>query len=137
MQMLIQLIVGVILAIGFVLLVRRSGNFTKEKRVFAFGLVVVALIYVGFGLFSNAVGWRVIELLGVPIYAFFAWLGLKKSGWFLAFGWAFHVLWDAGLHGVSTPFVPHWYIAGCIGFDLFVAGYIAAREIKKPRQASP
>ena len=131
MQILIQLIVGVILAIGFVLLVRRSGHFTKEKRMFAFGLVVVALIYVGFGLFSDSVGWKIIELMGVPIYGFFAWLGLKKSGWFLAVGWALHVFWDAGLHGYATPFVPHWYIGGCIGFDLLVASYIGIREIKK------
>lgn len=131
MQMLIQIIVGVILAIVFLLLVRRSGNVAKEKRILSIGLVVVALIYVGFGLFSDSVGWKLIELIGVPIYGLFAWLGLKKSGWILAVGWALHVFWDAGLHGVSTPFVPHWYIAGCIGFDLLVAAYIAVREIKK------
>ena len=136
MQILIQIIVGVILAIGFVLLVRRNGNFSKEKRVFAVGLVVVALIYVGFGLFSDSVAWKIIELIGVPIYAFFAWLGLRKSGWFLALGWTLHVFWDAGLHSVSTPFVPHWYIGGCLGFDLLVAAYIGVREIQKTRQTS-
>ncbi|HKY28326.1 MAG TPA: DUF6010 family protein [Pyrinomonadaceae bacterium] len=131
MQILIELIIGVILAIGFILLARRSVNFTKEKRILAVGLVVAALIYVGFGVFSDSVAWKIIELLGVLVYALFAWLGLKKSGWFLAVGWALHVVWDAGLHGASTPFVPHWYIAGCIGFDLLVAGYIGVREIKK------
>ena len=131
MQILIEIIGGVILATGFLLLARRSGSFAKEKRIYAIGLVVVALIYVGFGLFSDSAGWKIIELMGVPAYSFFAWLGLKKSGWFLAIGWALHVFWDAGLHGVATPFVPHWYIAGCIGFDLLVAAYIAVREIKK------
>lgn len=131
MQILIELIIGVILAIGFILLARRSVNFTKEKRIYAVGLVVAALIYVGFGVFSDSVAWKIIELLGVLVYALFAWLGLKKSGWFLAVGWALHVVWDAGLHGASTPFVPHWYIAGCIGFDLLLAGYIGVREIKK------
>ena len=134
MQILIEVIVGVILATGFLLLARRSGSFAREKRIYATALVVVALIYVGFGLFSDSAGWKIIELLGVPAYSVFAWLGLKKSGWFLAIGWALHVFWDAGLHGVTTPFVPHWYIAGCIGFDLLVAAYIAVREIKIPPQ---
>ena len=137
MQILIELIVGAILAIGFLLLARRSKGFAKEKRIYAVGLVVVALIYVGFGLFSDSVRWIIIEIMGVPIYALFAWLGVKKSGWFLAVGWALHVLWDAGLHGVSTPFVPHWYVAGCLGFDLLVAAYIAVQEIKKTQPTSP
>ena len=136
MQILLEVIVGLILAIGFILLARRSVSFAKEKRMYAIGLVVAALIYVGFGLFSDSVGWKIIELIGMPIYAFFAWLGLKKSGWFLAVGWALHVFWDAGLHGASTPFVPHWYIAGCLGFDLLVAAYIGVREIKETQEAS-
>lgn len=131
MQLFIEILTGVLLAIGFILLVRRSGNFAKEKRSFAIGLFITALIYVGFGLFSDSVAWKFIELAGVPLYAVFALLGLKKSSWFLVAGWAFHVLWDALLHDRSTAFVPHWYIGGCIGFDLLVAGYIGFREIKK------
>jgi hypothetical protein len=131
MQTFIEIVVGVLLAIGFVLLVRQSGSYAKEQRAYAIGLLSAALIYVVFGLFSGTVAWILIELMGVPIYAVFAWLGLKKSGWFLAIGWAFHVFWDAGLHDFSTPFVPHWYIGGCIGFDLLVAAYIGFREIKK------
>ena len=128
MRTLIEIVIGVFLAIGFILLVRRSRSSAGEKRSFAIGLVVVALIYVGFGLFSGSLKWMLIELAGVPIYAVFAWLGLKKSGWFLAVGWALHPLWDACLHDSSTAFVPHWYIGGCIGFDLLVAGYIALRQ---------
>lgn len=131
MQTLVEIVVGILLAIGFILLVRQSGSYAKEKRTFTIGLVVVALVYVGFGLFSGSITWILIELLGVPIYAVFAWLGLRKSAWFLAVGWALHVVWDAGLHGYATPFVPHWYIGGCLGFDLLVAGYIGIREIKK------
>jgi uncharacterized protein DUF6010 len=130
MQTLIEIVIGLFLGIGFLLLVRRSRSYTKEKRAIAIGLIVVALIYLGFGLFSGSLRWLLIELAGVPIYAVFAWLGLKRSGWFLAAGWALHPLWDAGLHDYSTQFVPHWYIAGCIGFDLLVAGYAGFREVK-------
>ena len=130
MQTLIEIVIGIALAIGFILLVRRSPSYTRERRSYAIGLVVAALIYLGFGLFSGSLQWLLIELAGVPIYAVFAWLGLKRSGWFLAAGWALHPLWDAGLHDYSTQFVPHWYINGCIGFDLLVAGYIGFREVK-------
>jgi multisubunit Na+/H+ antiporter MnhC subunit len=131
MQTLIEITVGILLAIGFVLLVRRGGSYAKEKQAFAIGLIATALIYVVFGFLSGSVGWIFTELIGVPIYAIFALLGLRKSGWFLAVGWALHPVWDAGLHDFSTPFVPHWYIGGCLGFDLLVAAYIGFRKIKK------
>ena len=131
MQTLVEIIIGLFLACGFILFVRRSGSYAREKRLYAIALVVTALIYVGFGLYSGSLRWILIELAGVPIYALFAWLGLKRSGWLVAAGWALHPLWDAGLHDYSTPFVPHWYIGGCIGFDLLVAAYIAFREVKK------
>ena len=130
MQTLIEIIIGVFLAIGFILLVRRNRSYTRVKQSIAIGLVVAALSYVGFGLFSGSLRWVLIELAGVPIYAILAWLGLRKSSWFLAVGWALHPLWDAGLHDYSTQFVPHWYINGCIGFDLLVAGYVGFREVK-------
>lgn len=130
MQTVIAVIIGVVLALALILLARRSGKYAKEKRIYAIGLVVAALVYVGLGFFSDSTGWKVIELIGVPVYALFAWLGLKKSGWFLALGWALHVFWDAGLHGTSTPFVPSWYIGLCLGFDVLVAGYVAVRELK-------
>jgi Family of unknown function (DUF6010) len=128
LQTLTQIGIGVFLASGFILFVRRSRSYTKEKRAFAVGLVIAALIYVGFAVFNDSLGWILLEFLGVVVCAVFAWLGLKKSGWWLAVGWALHPLWDAGLHH-STDFVPHWYIATCIGFDLLVAGYAGFREL--------
>src|SRR6185295_20221334 len=124
MQTVIEIVVGLLLASGFILLVRLSRSYARS---FAIGLVVTALIYVGLAIFNSALTWIPIELAGVAVFAVFAWLGLKKSGWWLAAGWALHPLWDAGLHDYSTQFVPHWYIGGCIGFDLLVAIYIAFR----------
>ena len=124
MQTVIEIVVGLFLGVGFVLLAR------NYARSFAVGLVVTALIYVGLAVFKGSGRWILIELAGVAIFAVFAWLGLRMSGWFLAAGWALHPLWDAGLHDYSTQFVPHWYIGGCIGFDLLVAVYIAYREFK-------
>jgi hypothetical protein len=131
MQTAIEMVIGVFLAVGFIWIVRQSRSYTREKQSIAIGLVVAALIYVGFGVFSGSSRWMLIEVAGVAIYAVFAWMGLKRSGWLLAVGWALHPLWDAGLHDYSTQFVPHWYIGGCSGFDLLVAGYVGFREVKK------
>jgi hypothetical protein len=130
MQTVVEIVVGLFLGIGFILLVRLSRSYAREKRAFAIGLVVTALIYVGLAFFSDSRTWIPIELAGVAVFAVFAGLGWKRSGWFLAAGWALHPLWDAGLHDYSTQFVPHWYIGACIGFDLLVAAYIAYREFK-------
>jgi len=124
MQTVIEIVVGLFLGVGFVLLSR------SYARSFAIGLVVTALIYVGLAIFNSAITWIPVELAGVAVFVVFAWLGLRKSGWFLAAGWALHPLWDAGLHDYSTQFVPHWYIGACVGFDLLVAVYIAYREFK-------
>ena len=124
MQTVIEIVVGLFLGIGFVVLSR------SYARSFAIGLVVTAVIYVVLALFNGARGWILIELVGVAVFGVLAWLGLKRSGWFLAVGWALHPLWDAGLHDSSTQFVPHWYIGACVGFDLLVAIYIALRGRK-------
>ena len=126
MQTLIEIVIGALLAGGFVLLARLSRSYAREKRLYAVGLVVTALIYVGFGVSTGSIRWILIELAGVAVFAVFAVFGLKKSGWFLAAGWALHPLWDTGLRD-STQFVPHWYITACIGFDLLVALYICFR----------
>jgi glycerol uptake facilitator-like aquaporin len=73
MQLFIEIVVGFFLAVGFVVLVRMTGSYSKELLNFAIGLVVAALIYVGFGIYSGFVGWIFTEAMGVPIYAVFAW----------------------------------------------------------------
>lgn len=128
MQNLFVIIIGAGLAAGLVLFARGRGSYRREKIVYSAGLILAALIYVGFGMFSDALGWKLTEFGGVLIYGFFAVSGLRFSGWFLSIGWALHVLWDVVLHGYSTDFVPFWYQMLCLGFDLLLAGYIGFRE---------
>src|ERR1044072_3628127 len=92
MQTVIEIVVGLFLGVGFVLVSR------SYARSFAIGLVVTALIYVGLAIFNSAIMWMPVELAGVAIFAAFAWLGLRKSGWWLVGGWAVHPVWGAGLH---------------------------------------
>ena len=62
---------------------------------------------------------------------------MRGSPSWLAFGWALHPAWDAGLHlhGYGASFAPEWYVLACISFDLLVAGYIAARFRTLPAAA--
>ncbi len=127
--MLLELGVG--FALGVLLIVyARSGGPAREGPVFALGLVVAAMIYVGFALANGApVRSLVLESLGVLPFGFLAWLGSRRSQLWLAVGWAAHVAWDLGLNaGARAPgFVPSWYPVVCTSFDLLVAGYIVAR----------
>lgn len=124
--MMIWLPAGIILAFVFIFLARAF----DQRKVFAIGLVVAAFIYVGFAVSGGAsAGWIVVEVLGVALYGFAAWLGLRVSPWWLVIGWGAHPVWDVGLHLVGTgrEFAPGWYAIICISFDTVVALYIAYR----------
>ena len=127
--MLLELGVG--FALGVLLIVYAlSGGPAREAPVFALGLVVAAMIYVGFGLANGApLRSLVLESLGVLPFGLLAWLGSRRPQVWLALGWAAHVAWDLGLNvGARAPaFVPSWYPVVCRSFDLLVAGYIVAR----------
>ncbi len=124
----IALLLGTVLALAFVGLAHRYPP-GRERRVYAVGLVIAALIYVGFGVAGGAgVSWLVLETLGVLLYGAAAWGGLRGQPWILAAGWAAHVAWDALLHlgGAGSEYTPTWYPWLCVSFDLVVAGAVLA-----------
>ena len=129
MRTLFELAVGFVLGALLVLSARRGGP-ARETPVFALGLIVAALIYIGFALANGApVRSLLLESLGVLPFGLLAWLGSRRSQLWLALGWAAHVAWDLGLNaGARAPaFVPSWYPVVCTSFDLLVAGYVVAR----------
>jgi hypothetical protein len=122
----LQVIVGALAALPLLLYARRRRG---EDRIYAQGLVVAALIYVGFVLIGSAgIAPLVAELVGVAIFTAVAWLGVRRSALWLAAGWAAHVGWDLLLHPLTAAgYAPAWYVRACIGFDLVVAAWIALR----------
>ena len=127
--MILEIALGVVFGAILVLLARSRGP-RSESVVLAVGLIVTALLYVAFAVAGGASArWSALEVLGVLAFSAFAWLGLRTSPAWLALGWVVHVGWDVGLHlGAGAPaFVPTFFPAFCIGFDLLVAGYLAAR----------
>ncbi len=127
--MILEIALGVVFGALLVLFARSRGP-RSESVVLAVGLIVTALLYVAFALAGGtSARWSALEVLGVFAFSAFAWLGLRTSPAWLALGWAVHVVWDVGLHlGAGAPaFVPTFFPGFCIGFDLLVAGYLAAR----------
>ena len=122
--MLFSVLAGAVLGALFVLLAD-SRTSLGEVRLLALGLVVAALLYVGFALARADGRWLALEVIGLALFAGLGWLGLRVSLWWLALGWVVHVGWDVGLHLDRTqPVVGPWYPLACIGFDLVVAGFL-------------
>ncbi len=121
-------VLGLVLGGIFIVVARRLGV-PGERRLLVVGLVVAALIYVGFAVAWAGQAWIAAELGGVVVFAGLAVLGLKRSPMSLAIGWALHPVWDAGLHlvGEGAAFAPAWYVVACISFDLLVAAYVLVR----------
>lgn len=127
----LAVLLGALVAAPFVVFARTQ---PAEDRVYAIGLAVAALAYVGFALAGGAAaGALLIELLGVAAFGAVAWLGVRRGPLWLAAGWAAHVGWDLLLHPLSGPaYAPAWYVRACIGFDLAVAAWIALRPDPSP-----
>jgi hypothetical protein len=104
-------------------------------RIYAIGLVVAALIYIGFALIGGAgLRWTAVEIAGVLAFAPVTWLARRTPLWLIA-GWVAHVGWDVGLHLQTSAlsFVPWWYPFTCVGFDLTVAAAILQRGVESAR----
>jgi len=114
------LFIGAIAGGAFVYLAVYFGN---PQATYRNGLVVAALIYVGFSIAYGNLTWIAIEVVGVFIFGFFAWKSRNKAYEWFAAGWALHPLWDIGLHiwGAGRQIAPFWYVIACISFDIVAA----------------
>ena len=125
MNYVIWLIIGLVLGTALLLYARARGR-NRQKRILSIGLVVAAIIYVGFALLWGNPMWIAVEVAGVLAYGIFVWLALRYSINWLAAGWAVHPAWDVILHllGPGHAIVPEWYAVACISFDFLVASYV-------------
>jgi hypothetical protein len=130
----VYFLLGLLVGFLYIDYARKRGR-RREHRIYAVGLVMAALVYVGFAVAALDGAWLLVEVAGLVAYTSFAVLGLRHSPWWLALGWAAHPAWDVFLH-LSGPvsgivpapgIVPAWYAVACISFDTLVAGYIATR----------
>lgn len=128
MDTIVFLLLGLLVGFLYIDFARRQG-LRREYRIYAVGLVVTALVYVGFAVVALEGEWLLVEAAGLVAYTSFAVLGLRHSPWWLALGWAAHPAWDVFLHlsGPAPGIAPTWYAVACISFDALAAGYIATR----------
>lgn len=121
---------GASLAVPFVLY---AGRLRNRRAVFGIGLTVAAAIYVAFAIAGGTPREMLTEVGGVALFGVIAVLGIRRSPYFLALGWAAHVSWDLLLHPVGqSSYAPWWYPVVCIGFDLVVAGTVLESARLKP-----
>ena len=122
----VQILLGAVAALPLVLWARRK---RRQDLLWAQGLLLAALVYVGFALAAGAgAAALAIETIGVALFGAVAWLGWRRAALWLAAGWAAHVGWDLLLHPLTEAgYAPAWYVRACIGFDLVVAAWIALR----------
>jgi arylsulfatase A-like enzyme len=122
---------GVTLALGLVAVARRRSP-SDERRVYAVALLVAAAIYVLGAMIQNvSIG---IEIAGLALFGFAAWIGNERSMGLLGMGWLAHAGWDAWhlVGNLQSP-VPDWYAVLCLGFDLVLAAYLVRPWIAKAR----
>lgn len=116
------------LAAGVLVAVLRHVPVDRALRTLAVALSVAAAIYVVFVITGGTHGrWLLVEAGGFILFTALAILGLKYSPMVLALAWFAHIAWDAVLHSHDTAFVPQWYPALCIGFDLVIGACIIVR----------
>jgi hypothetical protein len=100
-------------------------GFALERPLLAVFLASMPLVYVGSGLEGGKLDF--VEVFAVPVYGALAYLGIRRSAWYLAGGIAAHgLLWDAW-HHAAWSVVPGWYATGCLVLDLAIAVYAATR----------
>ena len=129
---------GVVAAAGLALCARRLGR-RRELLVYGIGLVFTACAYLLFGVGRGAPPtYFAVEAVGATLYTAAAVAGVRRWPFALAFGWTGHVAWDLVLHSSNGPaFAPPWYPPLCVGFDLFLGGYIAGAVAKAAEDRAP
>jgi hypothetical protein len=134
MNFVTELLLGVALAFALIVIFR-SVSFRDTVRLWAIALIVAAVIYVGFALMGGAPPpWLLLEVVGVIGYGAFALLALRFSIWWLVLGWFLHVAWDVLVHAPNPGFVPSWYPAVCVGFDVIIGISLAVQSLRQRQE---
>ena len=131
----LYVVIGLLSAIGSILVFRRMFQGRWEQIFWACFLVVIAAFYLSFAAYFGASphAWRT-ELIGVAVFLVCAVCGLFfRSA--IAVGYVMHGLWDlshsfagSSLAGLSITDIPLGYGLFCSTFDFVVAGYLMVSD---------
>jgi hypothetical protein len=128
---LLYVVIGVLVAIGSILVFPRVFQGRWEQIFWASFLLVIAAFYLSFAAYFEAStnAWQT-EIVGVAVFLVFAVGGLfSRSA--IAVGYVMHGLWDlshclsgSSLAGLSMPETPFGYGLFCSSYDFVVAYYL-------------
>jgi hypothetical protein len=137
---LLYLVIGLLSAIGTILIVRRIFQGRWEQIFWASFLVVIAAFYLSFAAYFGASphAWQT-EVVGVAVFLVCAVCGLFFRP-AIAVGYVMHGLWDlshslsgSSLAGLSITDIPLGYGIFCATYDFVVAGYLIRSEHRMAR----
>jgi hypothetical protein len=132
---LLYAVVGVLGAIGSILVFRQIFQGRWEQIFWASFLVVIAAFYLSFAAYFGASthAWRT-EIVGVAIFLVLAAGGLFAQS-AIALGYVMHGLWDlshclsgSSLAGVAITETPLGYGIFCLTYDFVVACYLVISD---------
>ena len=124
-------VIGVLGAVGSILVFRRIFQGRWEQIFWALFLLVIAAFYLSFAAYFGASthAWQT-EIGGVAVFLVFA-VGGLFSRFAIAVGYVMHGLWDlshclsgSSLAGLSMTEIPLGYGIFCSTFDFVVAYYL-------------
>ena len=128
---LLYVVIGLLSAIGSILIIRQILQGRCEQIFWTSFLVVIAAFYLSFAAYFGASihAWQT-EVVGVAVFLFFAVGGLFSRP-AIAVGYVMHGLWDlshclsgSSLAGVSITEIPLGYGIFCLTYDFMVACYL-------------
>jgi hypothetical protein len=143
---LLYVVIGLLGAIGSIVVVRRMFRGRWEQIFWTLFLFVIAAFYLSFAAYFEAAThvWRT-ELVGVAVFLIFA-LGGLFSRSAIAVGYVVHGLWDlthclsgSSLAGMSMTETPLGYGIFCSTYDFIVAFYLMTSDSawQKPGSFDP
>jgi len=127
----LYVVVGLLGAIGSILIFRRIFQGRWEQIFWTSFLVVIAAFYLSFAAYFGASShaWQT-EVVGVAVFLVFA-VGGLFSRFAIAIGYVMHGLWDlshclsgSSLAGLSMTEIPLGYGIFCSTYDFVVACYL-------------
>jgi len=131
----LYVVIGLLSAIGSILIFRRIFQGRWEQIFWASFLVVIAAFYLSFAAYFGASthAWQT-EAVGVAVFLVCAAIGLF-SRFAIAVGYVMHGLWDlshclsgASLAGLSITEIPLGYGLFCSTYDFTVACYLMVSD---------
>lgn len=107
-----------------------------KNSIYALILAGIAFLYVGYTWTNFEIA--VISFLQTLFFLLFAYLGIRKSGYYLVAGYFLHGVWD-GVYPLlgSRDLLPPDYDYFCLTYDFIVAIYLSVITYHRQRTLKP